>query len=92
LFSKLKTKLTGRRFETVSDIQRELEAVLDSIKENGFHGAFEARKKKTDGIYVYHPKETILKDMAAKIKLSQHFFFYLVRALPDSTSYFLNFR
>jgi hypothetical protein len=25
----------------VSDIQRELQAVLDSIKENDFHGAFE---------------------------------------------------
>jgi hypothetical protein len=42
LFPKLKMKLKGRRFETVSDIQRELQAVLDSIKENDFHGAFEA--------------------------------------------------
>jgi hypothetical protein len=30
----------------VSDIQRELQAVLDSIKENEFHGAFEAWKKR----------------------------------------------
>jgi hypothetical protein len=36
-------KLKGRRFET--DIQRESQAVLDSIKENDFHGAFEAWKK-----------------------------------------------
>jgi hypothetical protein len=28
----------------VSDIQRELQAVFDSIKENDFHGAFEALK------------------------------------------------
>jgi hypothetical protein len=42
LFPKLKMKLKGRRFETVSDIQRESEAVLDTIKENYFHGAFEA--------------------------------------------------
>jgi histone-lysine N-methyltransferase SETMAR len=42
LFPKLKMKLKGRRFETVSDIQRELLAVLNSIKENHFHGAFEA--------------------------------------------------
>jgi hypothetical protein len=42
LFPKLKMKLKGRRFETVSDIRRELQAVLDSIKENDFHGAFEA--------------------------------------------------
>jgi transposase len=32
LFPKLKMKLKGRRFETVSDIQRESQAVLDSIK------------------------------------------------------------
>jgi hypothetical protein len=44
------------------------------------------RGKKTDGIAVYVPKETILKEMAAKIKLSQHFFFYLVRELCDSIS------
>jgi hypothetical protein len=29
----------------VSDIQRESQAVLDSIKENDFHGALEAQKK-----------------------------------------------
>jgi hypothetical protein len=42
LFLKLKMKLKGERFETVSDIQRESQAVLDSIKKNDFHGAFEA--------------------------------------------------
>jgi hypothetical protein len=41
-FPKLKMKLKGRRFETVSDIQRESQAVHDSIKENYFHGASEA--------------------------------------------------
>jgi hypothetical protein len=50
----------------VSDIQRELQAVLSSIKENDFHSAFEAWKN--DGIAVYVPKETILKEMAAKIE------------------------
>jgi hypothetical protein len=49
----------------VSDIQRESHAVLHSIKENYFHGAFEAWKN--DGITVYVPRETILKEMAAKI-------------------------
>jgi hypothetical protein len=38
LFPKLKMKLKGC-FET-SDIQRESEVVLDSIKENDLHGAF----------------------------------------------------
>jgi hypothetical protein len=42
---------------------------------------------KNDGIAVYVSKGTILKDMAAKIKLSQHFFFDLVRELSDSTLY-----
>jgi hypothetical protein len=32
-------------FETVSDIQRELQAVLDSIKENDFHDAVEMLEK-----------------------------------------------
>jgi hypothetical protein len=45
-----------------------LQAVLDSIKENDFHGAFEAWKKKNDGIAIYVPMETILKEMAAKIE------------------------
>jgi hypothetical protein len=45
LFAKLKMKLKGQHFETVSDNQKELQAVLDSIKENEFHGAFELWKK-----------------------------------------------
>jgi histone-lysine N-methyltransferase SETMAR len=45
MFPKLKMILKGQHFETVSDIQRELQALLNSIKENDFHGAFEARKK-----------------------------------------------
>jgi hypothetical protein len=55
LLAKLKMKLKGRRFETMSDIQRESQAVLDSIEENHFHGAFVAGKD--DAIAVYVPKE-----------------------------------
>jgi hypothetical protein len=44
LIPKLKMELKGR-FETMYDIQRELQSVLDSIKENDFHGAFEVWKK-----------------------------------------------
>jgi hypothetical protein len=47
----------------VTDILRESQAVLDSIKENNFHSAGE-----NGGITVYVPKETILKEMAAKIE------------------------
>jgi hypothetical protein len=43
---------------------------------------------KNDGITVYIPKETILKEMPAKIKLSQYFFFDLVQELSDNTSQF----
>jgi hypothetical protein len=38
-------KLKGRRFETVSDIQRESQTALDNIYENDFHGAFETWEK-----------------------------------------------
>jgi hypothetical protein len=48
LFLKLKMKLKGWRFETVSDIKTESQAVLDSIKENNFHGAFEAWRNRWD--------------------------------------------
>jgi hypothetical protein len=48
LFPKLRTKMNGWLFETVSDIQRELHVVLDCIKENDLHGAFEAWKKRWD--------------------------------------------
>jgi hypothetical protein len=41
----LKIKLKAQRFETVSNIQRESQVVLNSIKENDFHGVFEAWKK-----------------------------------------------
>jgi hypothetical protein len=41
-------KLKGTYFETVSDIQRESKAVLDSSKENYFHGVFEAWNRRWD--------------------------------------------
>jgi hypothetical protein len=44
LFPKSKMKPKGS-FERVSHIQRDSQAVLDSIKENNFHGAFKAWKK-----------------------------------------------
>jgi hypothetical protein len=43
------------------------------------------KRGKNDGIAVYVPKETILKEMAAKIKLSQHFFFDLVWELSEAS-------
>jgi hypothetical protein len=48
LFPKLKMKLKGKHFETASNIQRELQEVRDSIKENDFHGAFKAWKNRWD--------------------------------------------
>jgi hypothetical protein len=42
LFPKLKMKLKGHCFETVCDIQRQSQVVLNSIKENDFRSAFEA--------------------------------------------------
>jgi hypothetical protein len=46
--------------------KRELQAVLDSIKENDFHSAFKVWEK--DGIAIYVPKKTILKEKAVKIE------------------------
>jgi hypothetical protein len=43
-FPKLEMKLKGH-FKTVSDIESESQVVLDSIKENDFHGASEAWEK-----------------------------------------------
>jgi hypothetical protein len=69
LFLELKMKPKVRRFETVSDVQRESQAVLDSIKESDFHGAVEAwGGGGDDGIVEYVRKETVLKEMAAKIE------------------------
>jgi hypothetical protein len=48
LFPKFKMKPKGQHFETVSDIQRESQVVLNSIKENDFHSAFEAWKNRWD--------------------------------------------
>jgi hypothetical protein len=47
LFPKLKMKLKGR-LETVFDVQRESQVILDSNKENDFHGGFEVWKKRWD--------------------------------------------
>jgi hypothetical protein len=42
------------------------------------------KRGKIERIAVYVPKETILKEMAAKIKLSHHFFFDLVWEISDT--------
>jgi hypothetical protein len=76
----MEMKLEGQCFETVSDVQMELQVVFSSIKENDFHGAFEVWKK--DWVAIYFLKETILKEMAPKIKLRQHVFFINFGNLP----------
>jgi histone-lysine N-methyltransferase SETMAR len=53
LFPKLKMKLKGRRFETVSDNQRESQAVLESMKENDFHGALKHEKKTMESLCTF---------------------------------------
>jgi hypothetical protein len=48
-------ELKGQRFETVSDIQRESQAVLNNITENDFQNAFEewGWKKKMGSLYTF---------------------------------------
>lgn len=55
----LKLKLKGWHFEILSDIRKEPQLALDSIKEHDFHGDFEAWKN--DGIAVYISKEMTTK-------------------------------
>jgi hypothetical protein len=50
----------------VSDIQRDSQAVIYSIKENDFHDVFKVWKKQWNHRII--PKETILEQMAAKIE------------------------
>jgi hypothetical protein len=54
-----------RRFETVSDIQRESQPVLDSIKEKDFTVLLKRGGKKTGSQYTFPRK--LLKYMATKI-------------------------
>jgi hypothetical protein len=49
----------------VSDIQRESQAVLDSIKEKTSTVLSKCGKKDENAVYI--PKETILKEVGAKI-------------------------
>jgi hypothetical protein len=58
-------KLKGR-FETVSDIQREFKRYSTSLRKIIFTMLLE--RGKNDGIAVYVPKETILKEMTDKIE------------------------
>jgi hypothetical protein len=53
LFPKLKMKLKGRRFETVSDIQRESQVVLDSIQDNDFSCCFWRVEKTMGSLYMF---------------------------------------
>jgi hypothetical protein len=62
------------------DILRESKMVIDNIKENDFTVLLKLGKNYA--ITVYVPKKTILKEMATKIMLSQHFFSDLVQNSP----------
>jgi hypothetical protein len=43
LFPKIKLKLRGRRFDTIEEIQAELQRVLDTLTEKNFQEAFQKR-------------------------------------------------
>jgi hypothetical protein len=73
-------KLKGRRFETVSDIQRESQAVLYTVESTALRKMTSTvllKGRKDDGIAVYIPKETILKERAVKIELLKPAFLFL---------------
>jgi transposase len=66
LFPKLQTKLTGQHFETVSDIQGNCKRYSIALRK--MTSMMLLKRGKNNGIAVYIPKETILKDMAAQIE------------------------
>ena len=48
LFPKLKMKLKGRRFQTMEEIQAELQAVLNTLRENDFQECFKNWQRRWD--------------------------------------------
>jgi len=48
LFSKLKMKLKGRRFQTMDEIQAESQAVLNTLRENEFQERFKNWQRRWD--------------------------------------------
>jgi hypothetical protein len=64
-------KLKGRRFETVSNIQRGISSGNSTALRKIISTLF-LKRGKNDGIAVYFPKETILKEMAAKFKVTDN--------------------
>jgi hypothetical protein len=66
LFPKLKMKLKGRHFETVLTSKGYHNQYLTALRK--MTSMVLLKREKNDGITVYVPKETILKEMAAKIE------------------------
>jgi hypothetical protein len=66
LFPKLKMKLKGQCFETVSDIQGNRKWYATALRK--LTSTVLLKRGKNDGIAVSVPKETVLKEMAAKIE------------------------
>jgi hypothetical protein len=81
----LKMKLKGQRFETVSDIQRESQAELNSIGK-WLPQCFWCVEKTMRSLYTF-PRRQFSRWQSKLGKLSLHFFFNLVQELSDSTSY-----
>jgi hypothetical protein len=48
LFTKMKLKLKGRRFDTIEDIQADSPRVLDTLTEKDLQEAFQKRRKRWD--------------------------------------------
>jgi hypothetical protein len=51
LFPRLKMKLKGRHFDTIEAIEAESQAVLNSLTEHDFQGAFKNGKSAGNGAY-----------------------------------------
>jgi hypothetical protein len=60
LFTKMKLRLKGRRFDTIGEIQAESQEVLNTLTLENFQGCMESLKDA--GIAVYMPKGTASKE------------------------------
>jgi hypothetical protein len=66
LFPKLKMRLKDEILKQCLTSKGESKVVLDNIKENDFHGAFEGLEKRWDRCI--RSKEDYLKELAARIE------------------------
>jgi hypothetical protein len=88
LFSNIKLKLKGRRFDTTKKIQTESQRVLDTLTEKDFQEAFQIGGGSRTGVYMR--EGTTSRLMAADRPYGEFYDFYSVS--PKYFGYILVYR